>query len=133
MTTPEAAFVALAAASPGLVALVGDRVWPIARPQATPNPCLVYQTVSNPSEYTHDGRSLLVNPRIQVDCWADDYDTAVAVRDALVAATDGWAGIAAGVRVDVVFVDGDRDDSDPDRDIYRRIVDLRIRCALPTP
>lgn len=53
-TTADQAVYAVLSVHAGLTALVFDRIYPVEAPQGADQPMLVYQSVSNVSEATHD-------------------------------------------------------------------------------
>lgn len=95
----EGAIHHLLSTHPGLTALVGTRIYPVAAPPDlfateeaqdntgdTPTGAVIYTLISNPREASHDGPSGLGQARYQFDCLAaarrngtPDQDTAAAV------------------------------------------------------
>lgn len=124
--TAEHAVVALLEADSTVAGLVGERIWPNRIEQFEAMPAITYLRVSTPRTKSHGGPSGLASPRIQVNCWGSDATTARQVAEAVRRKVDGWSGVAGGVRVDGIFVDGDRDDLDTERGIQRIILDLRV-------
>lgn len=79
----------------GLVALIGDRVYPMRIPQKATLPCLTYQRISTPRILTHDTSGAtgdLISPRFQFDAWAETAKSAKAITDQVRAALNGKTG-----------------------------------------
>ena len=92
--------------------LVGTRVYPVSRPQASPLPCLVYQTVSDVPEYHLKSDSGLSRARVQVNAIAETYAEA----EALVTALRGLSGAKpaqGNTDFRTIQFDGKRDLFDP--------------------
>ena len=71
----------------GVSSLIGSRCYPVEAPQAPIYPLVIYQEITNESEYAMDGPAAFARARFQFDC---DAKTAIesqalkrAVRDAL--------------------------------------------------
>ncbi len=59
--------------------LVGTRVYPMKAPQDVDLPYIVYQQISRTPENHATGTTQTNFQRIQVSCWAEDYDGAQAL------------------------------------------------------
>ena len=105
----------------GVLAIVAARVYPHFVPQKnTPGetqlPTVVYQNISDPNDYSHDGETALHHPRFQITSFASTYlaakALALAVKTALSASTGAWGTIT----IDGVFCDSASDvlDLDPE-------------------
>ncbi|WP_454599121.1 hypothetical protein [Qipengyuania sp. SM2507] len=81
--------------------------WTVRR-QGAPLPAIVLETISDPRPQTHDGFDGIRPTRVQVSCLAADKTTAVALREAAIAAMVP-AGTFAGVQFDRARVDAVRD------------------------
>lgn len=97
---------ALLLAQAGIVALVGDRVWPALVPDSSDLPALGYFRVDTRRVYSHEGRSGLARPRFQLDCYAGTYAQVAALAAAVRAALDGWRAFAGG---GAAFVENEMD------------------------
>lgn len=103
---------------------VGERVAPMAIPEREDLPTVTYRRVSAVPTHTHDGPIPDLPARIQWDCWGRTYLEAISLEGELRAAIDGFQGYWGDVLVgSVLLSDSGLDDHDPDRGIYRRIVD----------
>jgi len=75
----------------GISDLVGDRVYPMLPGIDEPTPFIVYGKVSKLPTNKMQQTSDLRHTRIQVDVYADDYDSALAVRDLVIPAMERWS------------------------------------------
>lgn len=83
MRTGEHVFALLSVHAP-LVALVGDRIYPLVAPQNAPAPRVVFTVVDDVGVTSLQGfTSGLSIVRLQVDAYSRDYDEAQAVADAV--------------------------------------------------
>ena len=82
----EAVYAALSA-----VPALGTRVWPELVPQSNATyPCAVYQHISSTPDVTICGTDEAGDDvRIQVDIYATEFDAALAIRSAVIAAMQG--------------------------------------------
>jgi hypothetical protein len=85
-----------------VVALVSDRVMPLTKPQAGSDPSITFQLVDLTPETHLQGHADLDGARVQVEYWANSYDTAKDLAD------KGRSAIAAADRV-LVFETRDYD------------------------
>lgn len=101
----EVAFRQALLQSPGLVALVSTRVYPVILPQAPMLPAITYQIVTNDSEYSMEGPSRLADPRMQIDLYAGTALGVQQLRDAVMAALSGTKGVFGSppVRIQGIF------------------------------
>ena len=106
--------------------LVGDRVYPAPLPQNIADPCISFQRIDTPREYSLTGYANLASPRIQVDCWAETYEGATALANAVRQAVQGFSGDIGSVTVYAVFVVDERDSYEENSRSFRRSLDLQI-------
>jgi len=107
---------------PGLVALVGDRIWPVETPQGEKRPHCVYEQVSGGRRYSHSGYSNLQRPRMQVTCYADTYEAAKDIAAQVTEALESWSA----VNVNGVFQQNEIDMIDPATELKVVVVDFFI-------
>jgi hypothetical protein len=88
--TVEEAVVARLGASPGVTALVATRIYPMLMPQTAPLPAVTYQRISTERVQGLRGSLGLIDPRVQVDSWAETYGTAKRVAEQVRLALDGY-------------------------------------------
>jgi hypothetical protein len=111
--------------SPAMQALMGTGKWLWANvaEQQGRYPCIVYQQITGPRTYTHDGDSILSYPRYQFSCWAETYAQAKAVAEALTTLLSGYSNPP---EIQVIFVDYEMDTYDQDVNAHRALVDFRV-------
>ena len=110
-----------------IAAVVGARVYPLKMPQGQTGTSIVYSRISNSGDHHMEGPSGLSSPRMQIDCWSTNPDTAASLADLVKERIDGFRGeIGYGgdspsnrVRVQGVFFDSEREDYDSDVQMYR--------------
>jgi len=71
-----------------LIALIGDKIYPVVAAQEVTTPYATYFKVSPGRQYTHGGASNLSTPRIQVDCYGGTYEEAKDLSDLVIAALE---------------------------------------------
>lgn len=114
-------------ADPGIAAAVGGaRIYPVRLPQGQRDRSLVYTIVSGVGDNHMAGPSGLARPRIQIDAWAPLIDAAHALANLVKERIDGYRGPMTSdesppVAVDVqgVFIANEREDYQPDIELYR--------------
>jgi len=89
--TAEESIVARLAATTGVTSLVGTRIYPMQAPQTAALPLVTYQRISTVRAGSLRGSGGLADPRIQVDCWAENYGAVKALADQVRRALDGYA------------------------------------------
>lgn len=104
----------------GVSALVGARIYPLIMPQDGALPALVYTIVSAVPINSLGGFSGLINPRVQIDCWAKTYGQAKALAEAVHQAMD-----TRNANFDALLIDM-RDDYEEDTKLYRVLQDYSI-------
>ena len=105
----EQALIAKLLADGGISALVGNRVFPISRDQASALPAVTFGTVSNVPIYTNDGEAGIAEARMQIDCWGASYPSAKLTAQAVKSALSAFFGTVEGVVFQYVLLDGERD------------------------
>jgi hypothetical protein len=81
-------------ATPAVVALVAERIYPAEGvPQGSPMPVIAHDRISAADGVLDlDGDTAPDEVRVQLNCWATSYDAAMAVAAAVRTALQGWAG-----------------------------------------
>jgi hypothetical protein len=119
----------LIAAAP-VVALVGQRITWVERPQAAGLPAITLQNVTDERAQSFSGFDGLQPGYVQIDVWALSYAAGKAIKDAVIAALVP-AGIQSGVRFDRGFVSArDLSEKTDTAFIYRPSIDLTFHYAL---
>lgn len=140
----EDTFVSLLQAQPAITALIGSgvnaRLFPVILPQDPIFPCLSYQIISGPRDYTQDGADGVVRFRVQCNLYGSTYAQVKALRDALESSVSGLHNQSFGspsVKVKGVFITNERDTFEqalsqlPPGAPYRKSVDLMITLEHP--
>ena len=129
----------------GIAAIVGTRIHPLETPQNGAFPCITYQTISFQHTDSLQGSSGLGTARIQINCWArtvdsvsNGYDSALALRDAVRDATDGFSGTWDTTEIDHAFIVDEGDLFYPSAGVesdktYGRRIDLEVWHAEAKP
>lgn len=107
-----------------LSGLVGERIHALHLPQGPILPAVTYQRISTPRVYSQDGYSGLAHPRWQFDAWAESYDMAYDVAEALVSAVNDMA--SDDLDIYAATVENQSDGYEPDTGLYRQSVDAII-------
>jgi hypothetical protein len=85
-------------------ALVGDRVFPIVRRDGSALPAIVYQQISGVRDQMLSGPSGFVEARFQINCWAETYEGADELAEAVRGALDGYNGTKESVVIQCVHL-----------------------------
>lgn len=108
----------------------GLKVYPLVIPQSATPPCVTYQRINTPRQYTMGSTATVANPRMQVDAWGTSYASAKATAATVMTALNQQQGtIGAGAQTFAVLVslaDNEADSYEPDTGRYRVRIDFRI-------
>lgn len=88
----EIAFRDFIASDTTVVAVVGTRVYPSLAPPQAKRPFLVYTIVDGVPDQEMSAQSTLGHARIQVDCYADTYQSVAELSNDLRLACNGYRG-----------------------------------------
>lgn len=131
----ENALLAVLAADPTVVGLVGSRIFEIQLPQrgsppvvSTILPALTYRLIADVSVNAHDGPSGLARARVSFDCWAENPTDARAVANAvrLALTAPGATGTYGDVTITRAMKISELSDFQSDIKLRRRILDLAV-------
>lgn len=114
-----------------VAALVGGgpkegRVHLVVLPQPAKYPAVVLTLVSGRPVTGLGGYHHLRFRRVQVDCWAGDADTAMALGEAVFDAIEGASGAIGRTEAGHVLMLSERDLHEPEHDAFRRTMDFQI-------
>ncbi len=109
MTDALVALRAFLISEPAIAARVDTRVYPLMLPQRPRLPAITTTRVSAGGSHTTERRSDIDGPRIQIDSWAETYDEAFALADAIRDRLDGYRGPAGDVTIAGAFLADRRD------------------------
>lgn len=108
----------------------GTRIYWGLVPQSAALPFIRMTVVSGIRDYALSGATSLVDSRVQVDCYATSYGGAKLLARAVMATLSAYRGEVPGVEIGGVFVESERDLSEPDQGDtqtrFRVSVDLTV-------
>ena len=128
----EYALIAKLLATVGITGITGTRINWSRRPQGEALPAIVLHRIDGAPEYHLQAPSGLVESRVQVDCWGDDYVAAKDLARAVETAISGQAFVQGSIRFDVILIVDERDstfDEAPET-FFRTSLDLIVRHAV---
>jgi hypothetical protein len=105
---------------------VSGRISANAASQDVKTPYLVYQRISSPRGYTHDGPDGSVEARFQFSFCSEILAGAIAAAEELRLVLSGFKGTLGTHEVGHAFIDNEVDLYDPDTEIHQVIVDYLI-------
>jgi len=115
-------------AAAGVTALVSTRIYPDQAPQNAVFPYVCFQLLQAQPTDTKEGVSPLDKLLVQIDCYAQNYDSAQAIATAIRTALDRYAGTINGHVVDKIIYSGQSSGSPiPDLSAFWSSQDYEIR------
>jgi len=119
----------------GMAALVSNRVdWDL-RPAGKPLPAITLQVITDPDEQTYEGPQVLRSTLVQMDIWAIDRATTVAIKKTALPAILPAVRMD-GIRFEQSFVNDSQDTTETatvssigTSTVFRTRVDLRVWSA----
>lgn len=120
--------------TPAIVAVVGDRIYPMTWPDAPEFPLLLLQKVSGMGETDNIGDAGIEGTRLQIDCYSDlGYEEVVALKRLVRGRLQGFKGgpSTAPCAIDASFCINDVDQAVPAIEragprLRRRMLEFRI-------
>lgn len=110
---------------------MANRVYAVKAPELDPVtgdapelPYVVFRRLNQVPDYTHEGYSNFGEMWFQVDCFAEGYEIALDLANEVIVALHGWS--SSNDEVEVAFIDGVRDQRDPEPYIYHSIVTCKV-------
>ena len=122
----EQALVALVVAAN---TVADDRMRPLELLREPPMPAITYQRISTPRPLAHNGDQGYAMFRVQINCWAErtvtgsGYAQVKQLAEEVRLALNGFSGTVAGVVVGLIQIDGERDETDPERNFERVLLE----------
>jgi len=103
-----------------------ERIFPMRMPQdkSLEFPLIVYQRISAPRMYAHDGDAKLPYIRTQWSGWGKSYDEVVALMEEVKIAFSGYTNEAEGIQS--CFLAFEFEDWDEQSGLFRRMVDTLV-------
>ncbi len=121
----EQALYSLLSGNAGVAALVATRISPITKPEDATLPAITYRRISS-QRFSAMGRDAgVIKGRFQIDVWADTYDSAVGVKEAVRAAVQRYSTVT-GVTIYDIFIISEIDFFEDDTGQYHIAVDIEI-------
>ena len=103
----------------GILAIVGDKVYPVVAGPDDSLPYITYQLISRQHEHDLGAASGLARTRIQVNCWESTAALAETLADTVRDSLDGFRGTMGTVNTEAVkatLLDGEIEAYDPPAD-----------------
>lgn len=123
-----------------LTAIVEDRIFPVARPQSSDLPAIVFKRLNGAHAHWITGGAGRADPRFMVDCLAATYADADTLAEAVRTVMQGFSGTVNGVVITSVILDDEADDIDEPQDGTDRVAfhiplifKIQYRESIPTP
>lgn len=110
----------------GVVAIVGQRVYPVLLPQNPTYPAISYERISSTGQ---DGTSNRKESRYQINCWARTYAGVVSLSAAVKVALEEYHDADQTPGISWVRVVNELDDYDSEVDVFRIIVDVILHTT----
>lgn len=109
-----------------LTRLIGQRLYPLLLPQHATFPAVTFQRISSVRERTYSAPVYLVTARVQLSCWAEDWNDCREIAEELRLVLNGFRGSMAGKPVGSVRLLNEIDLHDPETDLYHMACDYEI-------
>jgi hypothetical protein len=105
----EQAIITYLLAQPSVNNLVGSRIYPGTRLQASSLPAITVTRIAGGPLYADDGECDLNNPQLQIDCWGSTYTSAKLLAKAVLAVLSAHVGTSGTVEIQYIMLDAERD------------------------
>lgn len=107
--------------------LIDTRMYAIKLRQNPTLPAVTYNRISSVRRRSHSGDSNLTRPRIQYSSFAETYEAAVEVADAIEDEMKSFSGTAGSSNIYAAIVENRIDLLDPESKYYMIAIDLMIQ------
>ena len=125
-TTIEDALFTLLTGDSGVAALISNRLYPLVVPDGATLPAVAYQQISLVPMKTHSGPDDLRHERYQFTIHGSGYDSARAVKRALIDCMDGYGGDLGSVSIKEIQVQNEYDGFNLDSDMATARMDVIV-------
>lgn len=128
----EQSLINLLLGNAGLAALVGTRINWNTLPQGSSLPSVALHLITGQPDYTYQGRQGLRKSMVQIDCWGGSFSSAIAVKNAVIAALDLISAPLLGVFIEDLsdaFTQGDGPQSTGTVNFHRASLSVRVWTA----
>ncbi|MGR3220735.1 MAG: DUF3168 domain-containing protein [Candidatus Anammoxibacter sp.] len=111
-----------------VLAIVGNRIFPIMIPQGVKKECITYQRVDSIPSNDKSGTSRLDVIKMDVDFWGSTFSTLKDLKEKARTALDGFNGVNSGFTLSIIF-ESERDlfDDDVDRFHINQTYSIRLK------
>lgn len=110
-----------------VAALIGDRVYPVAAPQTSANPFVTYRRTRGEVLYTQQGETNIQKAFFQISAVAQDYETAIALADAIRSGLSGKRALGDGtITINGIFFNDPDDAWNQETGLFVRMQDCTI-------
>jgi hypothetical protein len=110
--------------------VANKRIYPSKLPQNATLPAVVMKRVSQAVDYVQSGASGLEMGRFQLDIWGTTYASVKTVKAQVLTAVSGFKGVMGSATVGASFIANAVDMNDPDSQLIREVVDVKIWSNL---
>jgi hypothetical protein len=107
--------------------LVVDRIYPVVAAQDAALPYIVYNQISETPNANKERQKQIRTYRMQIDCYADTYDSATTLALAVQLALSFYTGTVGTTKIDIIVFENENDAYDTDTEIHRKSHDYQIR------
>ena len=115
---------------PGLIPLIGDKLYPDELPQGVNLPAVIYSKVSDVKEHTLVGQNQLEKPMIEFSAFAGSKKVARAVANQLKLALCDFQGVLSGIEIQYIRLENELSNlersSDGTHKIYTELLEFEI-------
>jgi hypothetical protein len=116
----EAAIRALLLSDSTIYECVKTRIFPLELPLDCQLPALSYSKISNPY------KKVVGFPRVQISCWAEDYQQCLNLYEAVTGKLEGFSGIVNGVNIERIIPIDAPDDYSSSTGVYHIPADFKV-------
>lgn len=107
--------------------IVFDKIFPIDAPDLRAFPYVTYQVISTNPHNNKDRLPSITTLRLQIDCFAQTYQEAQTLADAVNNALSFYYGSVSEIDIDIIVFEDENDLHDPKSKIFRKEQDYMIR------
>lgn len=116
----EAAIRSLLLSDPTIYECVGTRIHHVNLPLDCELPAISYSKISNPY------KQVVGFPRVQISCWAEDYQQCIDLYTAVTDKLEGYSGLINGVNIERIIPIDAPDDYSASTGVYHIPADFKV-------
>lgn len=110
----------------GLIALVGDRIYPYVMPDGCEKPSITYQRIGTEVVHTMQNDPGLTSPLFQINCWSEDFLDLLKVAKQVKLALQDFSGLMGDIAVQSVSLEDERQEYESDTKLHSIQLDFLI-------